>query len=127
MFGMLILKMKQKIQKWSFGKVGFNLNKLFTILMIVSVTGIIFSSSTSQQAFAGGHGSYVYQAYLQNLHKKIIPHGTTPPPTPPPCNIDKYHHCSAPVLVCFTVTHILVNAGISPDVIRQVAQILNCS
>ena len=106
------------------------MNKLFTLLIIGSISGLVFLSATSQQAFAGGRPGWNPCGYGETFfcHKKVVPHGI-PHFTPPPvtCHIDKYNHCSAPIVVCFSVRQILTNGGISFDVIRQVLDILNCS
>jgi len=99
------------------------------LLIIGSITGLVFVSATSQEAFAGGRSGWnacAYQGSESFCHKKVVPHGIVTPPAPPPCNIDKYHHCSAPIVVCFSVRALLTNAGITPSVITQTLHVLNC-
>jgi hypothetical protein len=96
----------------------------------VLLTGILILSIIPQVYAGGGRSDWNPCSFSSTsfmCHKKITPHGTTPLPPPPTCNIDKYHHCSAPIVVCFSVRSILTNAGISFDVITQVLHVLYCS
>uniref|UniRef100_A0AAT9J749 ORF2 n=1 Tax=Nitrosopumilaceae spindle-shaped virus TaxID=3065433 RepID=A0AAT9J749_9VIRU len=104
------------------------MNKLVAVLIIASISSIVFFSATSQQAYAGGRVGWNPCSYFGGLtfcHKKVVPHGVTSPP-PVVCNIDKYHHCSAPIVVCFSERSILNNAGITPSIITQILHLLNC-
>ena len=103
------------------------MNKIVMLLMIGSISGLVFVSSTSQEAFAGGRAGATVCLYncghkQTNLHG--VPHFTPPVVT---CHIDKYQHCSAPIVVCFTVNSVLSNNGIDPDITRQILNLLNCS
>jgi hypothetical protein len=106
------------------------MNKITMLLIIGSISGLVFLSSTSQQAFAGGRAGFgtCWSNSANCAHKPFLPHGVphfTPPP--PTCNIDKYQHCSAPMVVCFTINSVLNNNGINVDVTRQILNLLHCS
>jgi len=107
------------------------MNKIFALLIIGSISGLVFLSSTSQQAFAGGRANWDPCGYVGGAafcHKKTVTHGAShfvPPVVT--CHIDKYQHCSAPIVVCFTVNSVLSNNGINPDITRQILNLLHCS